>query len=97
MPPTIKPHVQDDIDFAWEDSELSCPRNFLLETVLLGQYLHAHHNTADAVRAFIGDDEEDLRRTRDALNLDESEDIPMTLDSALASLRTHEAKTYEEK
>lgn len=91
MPSTIKPHIQDHIDFAWEDSGLNCPRNFLVEAVLLGQYLQAHHNTADAVRAFIGDDEEDLRRTHNALGLNESEDIPMTLDSALAFLRTHEA------
>lgn len=88
---TIKSHIQDEVDFAWEDSGLNRPRNFLVEAVLLGQYLQAHHNTADAVRAFIGDDEEDLRRTRDALGLDEGEDIPMTLDSALAFLRTHEA------
>ena len=94
---TIKSHIQDHIDFAWEDSGLNCHRDFLDEAVSLGQYLQAHHNTADAVRAFIGDDEEDLRRTRDALNLDESEDIPMTLDSALAFLRTHETNAYEEK
>ena len=94
---TIKPHVQDDIDFAWEDSKLNCPRNFLIDAVALGQHLQAHYHTADAVRAFIGDDEEDLRRTRDALGLDEDEDIPMTLDSALAFLHTHEANAYEEK
>lgn len=94
---TIKSHIQDHIDFAWEDSGLNCHRDFLVEAVSLGQYLQAHHNTADAVRAFIGDDEGDLRRTRNALGLNEGEDIPMTLDSALAFLRTHEAKTYEEK
>lgn len=88
---TIKSHIQDDVDFAWEDSGLNCSRDFLVEAVLLGQYLQAHHNTADAVRTFIGDDEGDLRRTRDALGLGEGEDIPMTLDSALAFLRTHEA------
>ena len=93
----IKSHIQDHVDFAWEGSKLNCPRNFLVEAVLLGQYLQAHHNTADAVRAFIGDAEEDLRRTRDALGLDEGEDIPMTLDSALAFLRTYEANAYEEK
>ena len=96
MPPTIKTHVQDDIDFAWEDSKLNCSRDFLIEAVLLGQYLQAHCNTADAVRAFIGNDEEDLRRARNALGLDEDEDIPMTLDSALAFLHTREANAYEE-
>ena len=94
---TVKSHIQDHVDFAWGGSKLNCSRHFLVEAVSLGQYLQAHHNTADAVRAFIGDDEGDLRRTRDALDLDEGEDIPMTLDSALAFLRTHEAKTYEEK
>lgn len=79
--------LQDIIDDAVGRSALADRRDLIVEAIRLGQYLQAHEVVGDAVRAFIGDDDEnDIDRARRGLGLPHGAPVPHTLDAALAFL-----------
>ena len=84
----IKPHLDYEVEAAWENLPAiqNIKQNQLVETMRLGQYLQAHDTIEEAVDAFIGNDDDgiDRRRTREALGLDDGEDLPLNVTAALA-------------
>lgn len=83
----VNQSLQDAIDDAVGRSALAVQRNLIVEAIRLGQYLQAHGVVGDAVRAFIGDDDEnDIDRARRGLGLPPGAPVPNTLGAALAFL-----------
>lgn len=83
----VNQSLQDAIDDAVGRSALADQRNLIVEAIRLGQYLQARGVVGDAVRAFIGDDDEnDIDRARRGLGLPPGAPVPNTLGSAMAFL-----------